>query len=172
MPSKASKAQPVALRVELLDIDPLVWRRIIVANHWTLASLHHYLQWVMGWSDTHAHEFHAGDQVAAPEWWIKEIGFDNDTANYRNERRISVGALVAELDRANEFEYRYDMGDGWRHRIVVETVPAAWREFELPLQFARLANTPAHQRMSAARMAIKVSAPPSATLSMRSSPLC
>ena len=133
MPSKASKAQPVALRVELLDIDPLIWRRIIVANNWTLASLHHYLQWVMGWSDTHAHEFHAGSQVVAPEWWIEEIGFDNDTANYRNERRISVGALIAELGLAGEFEYHHDMGDGWRHRIVVETVPVAWREFELPL---------------------------------------
>jgi len=32
-----------------------------------------------------------------------------------------------------EFEYHHDMGDGWRHRIVVGTVPVAWREFELPL---------------------------------------
>lgn len=27
---------------------------------------------------------------------------------------------VAELGARAEFEYRYDMGDGWRHRIVID----------------------------------------------------
>jgi hypothetical protein len=31
--------KPVALRVELLDIEPLIWRRIMVSNQSTLASL-------------------------------------------------------------------------------------------------------------------------------------
>ncbi len=54
------KPQPVALRIELLDIAPLIWRRVLVSNQWTLGSLHNYLQWVMGWMDTHAHEFDVG----------------------------------------------------------------------------------------------------------------
>jgi hypothetical protein len=33
----------VALRIELLEVVPLVWRRVLVADQWTLASLHHYL---------------------------------------------------------------------------------------------------------------------------------
>jgi Plasmid pRiA4b ORF-3-like protein len=131
--SLRSKVQPIALRVELRDVDPLVWRRIIVPNVWTVSDLHDYVQWVMGWSDTHAHEFQVGNRVIAPGSWLDEIDIENETANYCDERRVTVGALAAEAIALGEIEYRYDMGDGWRHRIVAEPVPAAWLEFELPL---------------------------------------
>ncbi len=42
------RAQSVALRIELLDVAPMIWRRVLVSNQSTLASLHNYLQWVMG----------------------------------------------------------------------------------------------------------------------------
>ena len=72
------RPQPVALRIELLDVVPMVWRRVLVSNQSTLASLHNYLQWVMGRTDTHAHEFHVGaGVVVAPDWWIHEVGLDS-----------------------------------------------------------------------------------------------
>jgi len=117
------RPQPVALRIELLDVAPLVWRRVLVSNQWTLASLHTYLQWVMGWTDSHAHEFQVGASVAAPDWWIHEVGLDSDIGHYRDERRVSVAAVAAELGIGREAEYRYDMGDGWQHRIIVESSP-------------------------------------------------
>jgi hypothetical protein len=110
------KPQPIALRIELLDVAPLIWRRVVVSNQSTLASLHHYVQWVMGWWDSHAHEFHVGTQVVAPDWWISEVELDSDTSNYRDERRVSVAAVAGELRASGQFEYHYDMGDGWRHR--------------------------------------------------------
>jgi hypothetical protein len=116
-----------------LEITPLVWRRVLVSNQWTLASLHSYLQWVMGWQDSHAHEFQVGSLVIAPDWWIQERGLDEDLTNYRDERRFSVAAVVREIGARGEFEYRYDMGDGWEHRIVVESAPAYWETHELPL---------------------------------------
>ena len=61
------RPKPVALRIERLNVNPLVWRRIVVPNYRTFASLHHYLQWVMGWWDSHAHEFQVGDHVVAPD---------------------------------------------------------------------------------------------------------
>ena len=127
------RPQPVALRVELLDVAPLVWRRVLVSNQWTLASLHGYLQWVMGWRDTHAHEFEIGTGMVGPDWWIKEVRMDRDAGSWRDERRCSVAAVVTELGMRGEFEYRYDMGDGWRHRIVIETLPAIWTNSDLPL---------------------------------------
>jgi hypothetical protein len=86
------RPQPIALRIELLDVAPLVWRRVPVSNQWTLASLHGYLQWVMGWTDLHAHEFQIGAGIVAPDWWIREADFDTDTRDYRDERRVSVAA--------------------------------------------------------------------------------
>jgi pRiA4b ORF-3-like protein len=127
------KSQPVTLRVELLEVAPLVWRRVLVSNQWTLAALHHYLQWIIGWRDTHAHEFQVGAGVVAPERWIHEVGLDSDASAYRDERRVSVAAVVTELHIGGELEYRYDMGDGWRHRIVIESTARSWEDGELPL---------------------------------------
>jgi hypothetical protein len=95
----------------------------LVSNQWTLASLHGYLQWVMGWTDSHAHEFQIGAGIVAPDWWIREADFDTETRDYRDERRVSVAAVVSELGAGGEFEYRYDMGDGWQHRLVIESPP-------------------------------------------------
>jgi hypothetical protein len=123
----------VALRIELLDVVPLVWRRVLVSNQWTLASLHRYLQWVMGWTDTHAHEFQVGASVVAPDWWIHESRLDADASRYRDERRVSVAAVVSELGARGEFEYRYDMGDGWEHRIVIEAPSSSLVNRDQPL---------------------------------------
>jgi hypothetical protein len=121
------------LRVELLEVAPPDGRRVLVSNQWTLASLHSYLQWVMGWKDSHAHEFQVGASVVAPDWWIHEISLDSDVRHYRDERRVSVAAVVSELGTRGEFGYRYDMGDGWRHRIIVESPPPPGATQELPL---------------------------------------
>jgi hypothetical protein len=106
---------------------------VLVPDHWTLASLHHYLQWVVGWTDSHAHEFQVGEGGVAPDWWIHEVGMDADVSAYRDERRVSVAKVVSELGARGEFEYRYDMGDGWRHRIVVEPPPTTGPMAAMPL---------------------------------------
>jgi len=126
------RPQPVALRIELLHVVPLVWRRVLVSNQWTLASLHRYLQWVLRWTDTHAHEFEVGPSLVAPDWWIHESRLDADASRYRDERRVSVAAIVSELGVHGEFEYRYDMGDGWEHRIVIEPPPSSWANRDQP----------------------------------------
>ena len=127
------RPQPVALRIELLDLVPLIWRRVMVSNQWTLASLHRYLQWVMGRTDTHAHEFQVGASVVAPDWWNDERRRDADANRSRDERRVSVAAVVSALGAGGEFEHRYDMGDGWEHRIVIEPPPSSWVNREQPL---------------------------------------
>jgi hypothetical protein len=69
----------------------------------------------------------------APDWWIHEVGLDSDTSNYRDERRVSVATVARELGNGGELEYRYDMGDGWRHRIVIDAPPPHWPRIDLPL---------------------------------------
>jgi hypothetical protein len=126
-------AAPVAMRVELLGISPLIWRRIVVSNQSTLASLHKYLQWVFGWQDTHAHEFRVGRRCIGPKWWLAEIKGDQPDISLEDEKRVSVASIVHEVGNRESFEYLYDMGDDWRHRIVLEEVPAAWSKREAPL---------------------------------------
>jgi hypothetical protein len=124
----------VPLRIELLEVTPLVWRRVLVPDRWTLADLHQYLQWVIGWTDSHAHEFQVGNGLVAPDWWIQEAWSAEDASRYRDERRVFVAAVVAEVGARGEFEYRYDMGDGWEHRIIIESVaPSTVSDQKLPV---------------------------------------
>ena len=92
--AKPPKSQTVALRIELLEVVPLVWRRVLVPGNWTLASLHNYLQWVMGWTDSHAHEFEVGEGLVAPDWWIEEAWSAEDASRYRDEQGVLVAAVA------------------------------------------------------------------------------
>jgi hypothetical protein len=105
------------LRIELLDIDPLVWHRIRVPRDITFKELHEILQIVMSWQDSHLHEFRAGELVLG----MKEADDFDERENVQEQDNWSLKDL---LDRGvSEFEYVYDFGDDWVHRVVLE--PAA-----------------------------------------------
>ena len=48
------------LRIEMLDTEPLVWRRVAVETSIDLAVLHAVVQAAMGWRDCHLWEFSIG----------------------------------------------------------------------------------------------------------------
>jgi hypothetical protein len=47
------------LKVVLLGISPMIWRRLLVAGECTITDLHYILQIGMGWSDDHLNQFRA-----------------------------------------------------------------------------------------------------------------
>jgi hypothetical protein len=53
------------LRVSLLEINPPIWRRLLVAQDVPLPRLHNILQATMGWKDRHLHQFKVGDVLFA-----------------------------------------------------------------------------------------------------------
>ncbi len=65
---------------------------------------------MLGWTDSHAHEFEVGDALVAPNWWIQEAFSADEESRYRDERRVSIAAVVSELGPRGEFRYLYDMG--------------------------------------------------------------
>ncbi len=48
------------LRVELRDITPPIWRRLVVPAECTLDVVHEILQIAFGWTDSHLHGFEVG----------------------------------------------------------------------------------------------------------------
>ena len=50
----------VQIRVALDEVEPAIWRRLVVPLQTTLAQLHHILQAAMGWTDSHLHQFEIG----------------------------------------------------------------------------------------------------------------
>ncbi len=100
------------LLVTLSDSDPLVWRRLAVPGTITLAQLHRVLQAALGWTDSHLHEFVAGEtSYGDPDLLLD----DPPQASTRQARLEQVAPAVGAVIR-----YAYDFGDGWDHLIVVE----------------------------------------------------
>lgn len=105
----------IALRIELLEVEPRVWRRFLVPEQINLRRLHQVIQIVMGWTESHLYEFEcAGRRYGEPDPFV--IVDDPDVAKAANAR---LKTLVPRLTNG-EFFYVYDFGDGWEHRLIVE----------------------------------------------------
>ena len=66
----------------------------------------------MGWTDSHLHEFDIGGRrygESDPEW-----DFDDSILS---EKRVR---LLKALAGRKAFDYLYDFGDGWEHKITIE----------------------------------------------------
>jgi len=115
----ASARQIAILRIELEDIEPLIWRRVAVPTSINLNVMHDVIQAVIGWLDHHLWEFTANERRYGmfipndPDW----------NARVDNAAKIKLSALLSK--GAKEIGYVYDMGDNWEHRIIVEKVKAA-----------------------------------------------
>lgn len=113
-------ANPIAvLRIELNDIEPLIWRRVAVPTTTNLQTLHRIIQAAMGWQDYHLWEFADGEEL----YGIPE---PDDAMWDRKVCRASTTKLAGLIEHGvTAFDYTYDMGDNWEHRIVVERVEPA-----------------------------------------------
>lgn len=103
----------LTLRIELLYVQPVVFRRVIVPGDITLAVLHEVIQAAFGWQDCHLHEFVFGANRYAPPDALGDVGFDEPTPE-------AVVRLNDALQSAETFRYVYDFGDDWQHLITIE----------------------------------------------------
>lgn len=111
--------QVAILRIELLDVEPLIWRRVAVRGATNLAMLHKIIQAAMGWLDYHLWEFTVDGMIYGRP--------DSDDANWGREVKSASAIRLAKLlnSGVTTFGYVYDMGDNWEHRILVERTEAA-----------------------------------------------
>ena len=107
------------LRIQLRDVNPVVWRRILVPGSIRMAKLSPILLAAMGWNNSHLHAFLIGD---------KRIGmcFDDYPEGEIDEKGVTVLQALREERR---FVFEYDFGDSWEHDVVVEDL--TWSYFGL-----------------------------------------
>jgi hypothetical protein len=113
-----TKAQPAGyqLRITLLGIKPPIWRRIQVPSTILLCCLHDAIQAVMGWTDSHLHLFEKDGKY----WGVPEHLEDDDDIEVIDESRAPVGKVL--LAQGDSMVYVYDLGDDWRHQVVLEKI--------------------------------------------------
>ncbi len=105
------------LHVSLLEIAPLIWRRIELSSETSLARLHDVLQAAMGWKDYHLHEFEiAGQRYGVPNPDYDEPGevFKESSAKLSKVLPCKGATLL----------YTYDFGKIWsRSRTSSPAIP-------------------------------------------------
>ncbi len=118
--TKTSRAKSEApssiyqIKVTLKD-SPSIWRRIHAPGDISLSRLHAVLQIVMGWTNSHLHQFKAGGRYYGepdPEF--------ADVIEIIDERQVRLNQIAPDVEAG--FVYEYDFGDSWEHELVVEKI--------------------------------------------------
>ena len=103
------------IHVSLDEIEPEVWRRLVLPARWNLGQLHLAIQAAFNWWNYHLYVFETGGLRYGDTEML-------DDASIADGPRILDGRDVRLLDigQGISFSYLYDFGDNWRHTVVVE----------------------------------------------------
>ena len=116
-------------KIELSDIEPLIWRLIEVPSTYSFWDLHVAIQDSMGWLDYHLHSF-----SLLPPRKRKPvlIGIPDDEYEDNTLPGWEVPLTQFFKEPGDEVAYDYDFGDGWHHRIVLEGIYLQEKEKKYP----------------------------------------
>lgn len=104
------------LKISLRDIEPMIWREVVVNDDLPLPHMHFVIQTIMPWFDSHLHQFTTKDRCyAMPHDFV--AADDDDCQGYE---QTTIGELLQE--KGESIEYEYDFGDSWLHDIVLEEI--------------------------------------------------
>lgn len=106
----------VRLEITLRDTDPAIWRRVEALSSVTLKQIHTIIQAAMGWEDCHLYQFRIGREAIDGPGFVDDVfGSGNVTAD-----RVGLEDLLAR--GLKKFDYLYDMGDSWEHKLKIEKI--------------------------------------------------
>lgn len=107
--------QVVQIKITLEEIHPPIWRRVLVDETSTLADLHSIIQQVMGWTNSHLHQFTIHGECYDPNPEDEDMHTEA-----KDEHDYTISQLMSY--KVKKFDYDYDFGDGWRHTIIFEHI--------------------------------------------------
>ena len=99
------------LKVLLLGISPMIWRRIIVRSNSTITDLHFILQILMDWDDYYLHQF----IIRGKRYGISRV---NGVSFSDNSDQIYLSDFKFRLKE--KFIYEYNFFSEWQIQIRVE----------------------------------------------------
>lgn len=102
------------LKIKLMHTKIPVWRSFYVPSNISLCRLHIAIQMVMGWRNSHMHEFKFGKLIFLPN----NAYADATSENTLPEGNLKLNTFVTKKE--DSFIYNYDMGDYWQHKITLE----------------------------------------------------
>jgi len=111
---KASTCDKIyQLKITLNGSKPPIWRRALVPGWTTLYQLHWIIQYAMGWTNSHLHQF-----IINGEYYTEPSPFDFEPVV--DERKFKLCEMAP--SEKDKFIYEYDFGDSWEHVILAEKI--------------------------------------------------
>ena len=131
------------IKIELIDSEPLIWRRVIVPAEITFKRLHDTIQFAMGWWDSHLYEFDFPEEnlritcydESFDEWKYYSAKYKTIKPTKKEDPLGIIGRMLElklkksqstkidkYLAKYTTIEYVYDFGDHWQHQIQIERV--------------------------------------------------
>lgn len=107
------------LRVELLNIEPVIWRELYVDENISLRQLHHILQVAFDWELSHPYQFNIKKLVCRDPKQAAVLPLPKDCTE-ESDIKVKLNKVAT---KGTRFEYAYDLvGHHWRHRIRVKNI--------------------------------------------------
>lgn len=106
------KGQVYQIKISLHVSKPKIWRRVLINPTINLDDFHQIIQTVMGWTNSHLHQFEDGLDIYCP----KEFEIEDS----RDSHKVKVNSILRM--EAEKIKYEYDFGDGWMHEVLLEKV--------------------------------------------------
>jgi hypothetical protein len=87
--------------------------------------LHHIIQLVMGWTNSHLYQFNVGEEVIADTRLV-----DDELGPVLDVKGVMVTQVFSQV--GTTVTYEYDFGDGWMHHLELVEISTHPIEEVLP----------------------------------------
>jgi hypothetical protein len=105
-PPTSDAGEVLQIKVWLVGISPMIWRRILVPAAFSLRELHGVMQVAMGWEGIHLYQF----CLRAARYGSGEVSASSPD--------VTLAAL--RFRKGARFVYEYDLNIPWRHEVRIE----------------------------------------------------
>lgn len=114
----------LTVRIDVVGAKPPIWRRLDLRGELSLAQVHEHLQAALGWYDSHLHRFYG---PGVPMWDTPYFVTDADLEESDDAGTHEADARLDQVLRTpgDRLGYVYDFGDGWEHRLRLESARPA-----------------------------------------------
>jgi hypothetical protein len=104
------------LKITIDGITPTIYRTILVPETFTLNKLHHIIQIIFNWKNSHLYCFmHSDVPTTDPVLW------GGGTTMW--DKKVKIKDVFVEI--GDELPYEYDLGDCWKHSIILEKIESS-----------------------------------------------
>ena len=135
MSSKKEPPPIYQLKITLIGIEPPIWRAIQVPGSVKMCCLPSAFQVVMGWKDSHLHEF----EKDGKRWGMVQL-YENEELDVTEDSDATLSEVLG--SEGESVIYIYDFGDYWQHKVLLEKIIQVNEIMKIPICLAGARRCP------------------------------